>query len=106
MAFKPREPGEFPSLGWECLAWIEENLAQPDCAEYQPLVLTPEQARFILRYYKLDPETGQRVYTRGILSRPKGWGKSPIMGAIGALEALGPGARTPESGHGDLIKMR
>ncbi|MDN8619723.1 hypothetical protein Q0N36_03870 [Corynebacterium kefirresidentii] len=90
MPFKPREPGEFPSLGWECLAWIEENLAQPDCAEYQPLVLTPEQARFILHYYRLDPETGQRVYTRGILSRPKGWGKSPIMGAIGALEALGP----------------
>ena len=90
MPFKPREPGEFPSLGWECLAWIEENLAQPDCAEYQPLILTPDQANFLIHYYRLDPETGQRLYTRGIFSRPKGSGKSPLMGAIGALEALGP----------------
>lgn len=90
MPFKPSEAGEFPSLGWECLAWIEENLAQPDSAEYRPLILTPDQANFLIHYYRLDPETGQRTYTRGIFSRPKGSGKSPLMGAIGALEALGP----------------
>ena len=72
------------------LDWYSEMLAQPDCADYQPLVLTPEQARFILNYYRLDPNTGKRVYRRALFSRPKKWGKSPMMGAIGCGEALGP----------------
>ena len=65
-------------------------LAQPDCPEYRPLVLTREQAQFVLDYYRLDPVTGRRVVRRGVLSRAKGWGKSPIVGGLGALEALGP----------------
>ena len=39
MPFKPEFEGEQPSLGWLVLDWISEYLAQPDCAEYQPLVL-------------------------------------------------------------------
>ena len=69
------------------LDWYSEMLAQPDCADYQPLVLTPEQARFILNYYRLDPNTGKRVYRRALFSRPKKWGKSPMMAAIGCGEA-------------------
>lgn len=65
-------------------------LAQPDCPEYRPLVLTREQAQFVLDYYRLDPLTGKRIVRRGVLSRAKGWGKSPIVGGLGALEALGP----------------
>ena len=90
MPFKPVYEGEFPSLGWECLEWVEELLAQPDSPQYQPLTLTLEQAQFLIDWYRLDPGTGRRVYRRGVLSRAKGWGKSPIMGALGALEALGP----------------
>lgn len=90
MPWKPDHAGEWPTLGWECLAWVSEMLAQPDCAEYQPLVLTEEQARFILNWYRLDPSTGQRLRRRGVWSRPKGHGKSPLMGALGAFEALGP----------------
>lgn len=90
MTFKPAYEGEFPSLGWDCLEWVEELLAQPDSPQYQPLTLTLEQAQFLIDWYRLDPETGRRVYRRGVLSRAKGWGKSPIMGALGALEALGP----------------
>lgn len=90
MPWKPEYAGEFPTLGWAMLDWYSEMLAQPDCADYQPLVLTPEQARFILNFYRLDPNTGKRVYRRALFSRPKKWGKSPMMGAIGCGEALGP----------------
>ena len=70
------------------LDFITEMLAQPDQTEYRPLMLTPEQARFVLNYYRLDPVTGRRLYRRAVWSRPKGHGKSPMMGAIGCAEAL------------------
>lgn len=72
------------------LEWYTEMLAQPDCADYQPLQLTAEQAKFILDYYRLDPTTGRRVVRRAVYSRAKGHGKSPLVGAIGAGEGLGP----------------
>lgn len=90
MPFKPEFDGEIPSLGWEALAWISDMLAMPDRADYAPLVLTPEQAQFVLDFYRLDPVSGQRVYRRAVWSRPKGHGKSPLMGALGVFEALGP----------------
>lgn len=90
MPFVPEFKGEIPSLGWEALEWISEMLAMPDRPEYEPLVLTPEQAQFILDFYRLDPVTGRRVYRRAVWSRPKGHGKSPLMGALGIFEALGP----------------
>lgn len=88
--FKPDFEGEVPSLGWEALAWISDMLAMPDRADYAPLVLTPEQAQFVLDFYRIDPVTGRRVYRRAVWSRPKGHGKSPLMGALGVFEALGP----------------
>jgi hypothetical protein len=88
-AFRPAYEGEFPTLGWSVLDWFEEMLAAPDRSEYAPLVLTDEQARFILQYYRVDEQTGtRRVYRRAVLSRAKGWGKSPILGGIGCAEAL------------------
>lgn len=90
MPWKPDFPGEQPSLGWSILDWMTEMLAQPDCADYRPLQLTAEQAQFILNWYRVDPLTGRFTYRRGIMSRAKGWGKSPMMGAIGAAEALAP----------------
>lgn len=88
MPWKPQHPGEWPTLGWYALDWITENLAAPDSAEYRPLELTEEQANFVLRYYRIDPATGRRRYRRAVWSRPKGHGKSPLMGAIAALEGL------------------
>lgn len=90
MPWKPEFENEFPTLGWSVIEWMTEMLAQPDSAEYKPLVLTNEQARFVLNWYRLDPLTGRFAYRRGIWSRPKGSGKSPLMGAIGAAEALAP----------------
>lgn len=89
MPWKPSEPGEFPTLGWLALEFITDLLAQPEAENYEPLVPTREQAKFILDLYRLDPATCRRLVTRAGLSRPRGWGKSPIVGAIGYFEALG-----------------
>ena len=90
MAFKPEYPGEFPTLGWGVLEWYTEFLAQPDISYYKPLVLTDEQAQFVLNFYRLDPLTGRRVYRRGLFSRSKKYGKSPMTSAFGIGEGLGP----------------
>jgi hypothetical protein len=89
MPWKPAAPGEVPSLGWYVLDWIEENLAAPDRGEYEPFIPTREQAEFVLRYYELDPRTCRRVIRRGVLSRPRGWGKSPFLAALAIVEGLG-----------------
>ncbi|HET6634692.1 MAG TPA: terminase TerL endonuclease subunit [Streptomyces sp.] len=86
----PEYPGELPTLGFQVLDWMGEMLAAPDRTEYEPLVLTREQAQFILNFYAVDPRTGRRRYRRGVLSRPKGWGKSPVLAAIACAEALAP----------------
>lgn len=86
----PNYPGEQPTLGYLVLDWIEENLAAPDRSEYEPLILTPEQAQFVLNFYIVDPISQRRRYRRAVLSRSKGWGKSPLLGALACAEALGP----------------
>lgn len=90
MPWKPQYPGEFPTLGWDMLEWYTQMLARPDVSDYEPLVLTNEQAKFILDFYRIHPRTGRFVYRSAILSRAKKWGKSPIVGAMGIGEALGP----------------
>lgn len=88
MAFRPAFPGDFPSLGYGVLDWMRENLAEPDTLDYRPLTLTQEQAEFVIRFYELDPVTGKRLIRRGVLSRPRGWGKSPMLSALGIAEGL------------------
>lgn len=90
MPWKPSEPGEVPTLGWIIIDWISEHLAAPDRGEYEPFVLYPEQEDFVLRFYELDPRTGRRRRRRGVISRPRGWGKSPFLAALAIAEALGP----------------
>ena len=90
MPWKPSAPGEVPTLGYEVIDWIASYLAAPDRAEYEPFELYPEQEDFVLRYYALDPVAGRRRIRRGVISRPRGWGKSPFLAAIACAEALGP----------------
>ncbi|MFC6885301.1 MULTISPECIES: terminase [Actinomadura] len=97
----PQYPGELPTLGWYVLDWMEEYLVVPDGpAEGEPLVLTREQAQFVLQLYVVDPRfTGPAIQgralvnarrvRRAILSRPKGWGKSPLLAALCLVEMLG-----------------
>lgn len=90
MPWKPQFEGDFPTLGYEVVDWIEAYLQKPDTADYEPFRLYQEQVDFILQMYRLDPTTGRRKYHRAVLSRPRGWGKSPLAGALCAVEAMGP----------------
>lgn len=90
MPWIPSVQGEIPTLGYEILDWITDSLAAPDRADYEPFVPYKEQEDFILRWYALDPITGRRKYNRGVLGRPRGWGKSPLLAALACVEALGP----------------
>lgn len=89
MPWKPQHEDDFPTLGWYAIDWITENLKKPDVMDYEPFVMYPEQEEFILEFYRLDPKTCRRVIRRGVLSRPRGWGKSPFAGALMYLEGLG-----------------
>lgn len=88
MVFRPEFPGDYPTLGFGVLDWMIENLAMPDRMDYEPFMPTQEQAEFVLRFYELDPITGRRVIRRGVISRPRGWGKSPFLSAIGIAEGM------------------
>ena len=85
-------PEDYPksSLGWHILKWGSAMLAQPDGKTAGQLwQYTDEQARFILWFYAID-EQGRFIYQNGILERPKGWGKSPLLAAICCTELMGP----------------
>lgn len=98
----PEYPGELPTLGWGVLDWMSTNLVVPDGPTAgDPLVLTPEQAQFVLNLYAVDPRfegspirgrslVNARRIRRAVLSRPKGWGKSPLLAALCLVEALAP----------------
>jgi hypothetical protein len=88
MPWKPAFRGERPTLGYYVIDWVSEMLAQPDVSEYVPLDLTVEQVQFVLAWYEIDPKTGRRTYRRGVISRPKGWGKSPLLSALAIVEAM------------------
>lgn len=82
--------GEFPSLGYLLVDWIEEHFVVPSGPRWgEPFVLTDEQARFLLRWYALD-EAGRFVYRRAVYRRLKGAGKSPLSAAIALAELAGP----------------
>lgn len=90
MPWKPSTLGEVPTLGYTVIDWISEYLAAPDRGFYEPFVLYPEQEDFVLRFYELDPRTGRRRRRRGVISRPRGWGKSPLLAALAIAEGLAP----------------
>lgn len=78
------------TLGWGVLNWCSTHLAQPDGeTRGDRWVFTNEQVIFILHYYAVD-ENGKFTYRSGVLERPKGWGKSPLLAALCCAEMLGP----------------
>lgn len=88
MPWKPSVEGEKPTLGWYVLDWMHEFLARPAIGFYEPFVPYREQEDFILKFYEIDPETGRFRYDRALLGRPRGWGKSPILGGLCLVEGL------------------
>lgn len=69
---------------------MSEFLAAPARMDYEPFIPYREQEDFVLRWYELDPGTGRFLYSRGLLGRSRGWGKSPLLAAIALAEALAP----------------
>jgi phage terminase large subunit-like protein len=85
----PEYEGEFPSLGWDVVDWIERYLCHgPGDVLGQRIDLDDELAAFIVKAYCIDPETGRRVYRRVHLSRPKGRAKSELAAMLVCAEAL------------------
>lgn len=87
----PEVPGEFPTLGYQVADWIEANCAIPDREMVgDPFLLTDEQLRFLLNFYRLN-EDGSFFFHRGAqLTRPQKWGKGPLSAATICVEAAGP----------------
>lgn len=78
------------TLGWGVLDWGSTFLAQPDGKSAgETWKYSNEQARFILWFYAID-DSGEFIYQNGYLSRPKGWGKTPLLAALCCSEMLGP----------------
>lgn len=93
----PEEAGEYPTLGWVALDWIEDNLLIPDGPRMgQPFRFYDEQAEHLLNRYRLDPnateEDANEAYTwsGSMWVRGQKWGKDPAMAAIDLFHAFGP----------------
>lgn len=82
--------GEFPTIGYDVLDWAEAEFKVPDGPlAGEPLVLTDEQAKLILRFYGLD-DRGRFLFRRGAVRRSQGWGKSPLLAITALAELVGP----------------
>lgn len=78
------------SLAPGVLDWCHEYIRQPDGPEAGGhWSFTPEQKRFLWYLYAVD-ERGRFLWSRAVLRRAKGWGKSPYMAAIAIAELCGP----------------
>ena len=85
----PTDEPEF-TLGWEVLAWCSMYIRQPDGPDAGARWrFTREQVRFVLWWYAIDGR-GRWLFSRGVLRRAKGWGKSPVVSALALAELCGP----------------
>jgi hypothetical protein len=78
------------SLAPHVEAWCVRWLRQPDGPdEGGPWSFTREQRRFLWCWYGID-DRGRFLWSRGVIRRAKGWGKSPIAAALALAELCGP----------------
>jgi hypothetical protein len=66
------------TLGWRVLAWCGKWLRDK---KGQPWQFTPEQTRFILWFFAIDPN-GDFLHHSAVLQRLKGWGKDPLAACL------------------------
>lgn len=89
----PLFDGHVCSLGYELIDWINEYTCHgPGDVQGESVNITPETDHewfdFLIEAYRIDPQTGRRVYDEAVLSRPKGRAKSELAGLIGTAEAF------------------
>lgn len=91
MAWVPLFEGHVCSLGYVVIDWIEEYACHgPGDVQGDPIDLDDEMRDHIIECYRLDPETGRRMFDEVVLSRAKGRAKSEIAGLVGIAEGFGP----------------
>ena len=73
-------PGSFKQLAGFFARFLRHS-AGP--AAGLPFKLERFQRDFLREFYRRDPETGERIYTTGLLGVPKGNGKTPLTAGIG-----------------------
>lgn len=102
----PSYDGEFPSLGWGVVDWLESHFRVP-AGELagEPLRLTDDQVRFFVRFYALTPD-GRRVYRRASRRGAKGRGKSPEGAMFLAAEFDGPCVSDGWDAAGEPVGVR
>lgn len=87
----PDSPEQVCSLGYEIADFITANCCHgPGDLQGAPVQLDDEMWDFIVEAYRLDPQSGRRVYDESVLSRPKGRAKTEIAGWLVVAEAFGP----------------
>jgi phage terminase large subunit-like protein len=85
----PLFDGHQCSLGYAVADWIELFCCHGEGdIQGQPAQVDDEMLDHIVECYRIDPETGRRVYTEAVLSRPKGRAKSEIAAWIVVAEAF------------------
>jgi hypothetical protein len=86
-------PGEFPSLGPQIVIRIEDYLIHgPGDVMGEPIVLDDEFYEFVVRAYRIDPETGRRRYSPGVPVPGQGSGEIELDGHAGLRRGARPGA--------------
>ena len=82
---------DFPTLGSQVIAHCEGTYCHGPGDKFgEPFRFTDDFARFVLHAYRLDPDSGRRVYRLGAFLRAKGAAKSEGAAALACAEAIGP----------------
>jgi phage terminase large subunit-like protein len=69
--------------------WIEAHCCHGEGdIQGQPAQVDPEMLDHIVECYRIDPDTGRRLYNEAVLSRPKGRAKSEIAAWVALAEAF------------------
>jgi hypothetical protein len=84
--------------------WIETHVVIPDgYRRGNWFMLTDEQWRFVLRFYRVDPDLGELRFYGGQLRRSQKWGKDPLGAALILGEAMGPSRFDGWDANGDPV---
>ncbi|MYA16183.1 MAG: hypothetical protein F4Z28_05135 [Gammaproteobacteria bacterium] len=70
--------------------WCERYLLVPSGPlAGEPWRFTQEQMRIVAWWYAIKPD-GRFQFRRGVIRRPKGWGKDPLAAVLAIAEMIGP----------------
>lgn len=87
----PLFEGHECSLGYEVYDWIVAYCCHgPGDVQGEPIEHDSEWLDFLVAAYRIDLQSGRKVYDEGVLSRPKGRAKSELAGWVTVAEAFGP----------------